>query len=262
MRRIESEEIERLPGQRIQIDAPFTFGCHPRIGCFNLCCRNLNLFLYPYDVIRLKNHLNISSDIFIEEYVDVIMREGNYFPDVLLRMKDDDVKSCPFVRPTGCLVYPDRPDTCRTFPLELGLLYNADQGKNEMVCFYRPPSFCLGPNEPSRWTFRSWEKDQGAQIYHRMTVIWSEIKKLFVENPWGANSNSMDDPKAKMAFMAVYNIDKFREFVFNSSFLKRYKIKSNVLAKIKKNDVELMLFGFTWIKLFLFGIPTSEITHY
>lgn len=258
MRRIEDEDINKLPGQRIQLDEPFSFGCHPRIGCFNQCCRNLNLFLYPYDVIRLKNRLKINSDAFIEEYVDIVIREGNYFPDVLLRMKDDGVKACPFVRPAGCLVYKDRPDSCRTFPLEMGLLYNTDQEKNEMVCFFRPPSFCLGPKETSEWTFMSWEKDQGAQIYHRMTVIWSELKKLFIENPWGGNS--IDDPKAKMAFMAAYNIDKFREFVFNSSFLKRYKVKSGTLAKIKKDDVELMLFGFIWIKFFLFGKPTSEIT--
>ncbi len=40
---------------------------------FSLCCRNLNLFLYPYDVIRLKKGLEITSDQFLDKYVDIVL---------------------------------------------------------------------------------------------------------------------------------------------------------------------------------------------
>ena len=41
-------------------------------------------------------------------------------------------------------VYPDRPDTCRTFPFEQGMLYDARQKKNTPVYFFRRTSaaFC------------------------------------------------------------------------------------------------------------------------
>jgi hypothetical protein len=62
-----------------------------------------------------------------------------------------------------------------------------------------------------------------------------------------------------MAFMAAYNIDRFREFVFGSSFLKRFAVKPELLRKIKTGDVELMRLGFDWIKLFLWGIKSRRL---
>lgn len=257
MKSVDIKDLEGLNGRRLAPKDTFFFRCHPGIGCFNRCCRNLNLFLYPYDVVRLKQHLGISSDAFIEQYVDVVMREGNYFPDVLLKMAENTEKTCPFLTEAGCSVYLDRPDACRTFPLEQGVLYEAGRSKGEPVCFFRPPAFCLGPTEPDLWTQRSWEKDQQAETYHCMTAKWADLKRLFQVNPWG--SSGMENPKAKMAFMAIYNLDLFREFVFGSSFLKRCHVVSTVLKKIKKSDSELMMFGFSWVRLFIWGKSVPHI---
>jgi hypothetical protein len=90
-----------------------------------------------------------------------------------------------------------------------------------------------------------------------MTMYWTELKRLFQADPWGTEGS--EGPKAKMAFMAVYNIDRLREFVFNSSFLKRYKVKSAILKKIQNDDRELLKFGFDWVKLFLWGIKSKKI---
>ncbi|MFH0730812.1 MAG: YkgJ family cysteine cluster protein [Pseudomonadota bacterium] len=257
MKSIDIKDLSGLPGRRLAPKDTFSFRCHPGIGCFNRCCRNLNLFLYPYDVVRLKNKLGLSSDAFIEQYVDVVMREGNYFPDVLLKMAENADKTCPFLTESGCSVYSDRPDACRTFPLELGVLYESGRLKGETVCFFKPPAFCLGPTELTLWTPQTWEKDQQAEVYHRMTLRWAELKRLFLQNPWGPSG--MENPKAKMAFMATYNVDQFREFVFGSSFMKRYHVASTVLRKIKKIDSELMKFGFSWVGFFVWGKPTPDI---
>jgi uncharacterized protein len=257
MKSINVKDISVLPGRRLLPKDTFSFRCHPGIGCFNRCCRNLKLFLYPYDVLRLKNSLGLTSNAFIEQYVDVVMREGNYFPDVLLNMAKNLEKTCPFLTEAGCSVYIDRPDACRTFPLELGVFYETGGRQGETVCFFKPPDFCLGPKEPTLWTQWSWEKDQQSETYHRMTLKWAESKQLFQINPWGPSG--MENPKAKMAFMATYNVDQFREFVFGSSLLKRYHVASAVLKKIKKSDSELMMFGFSWVKLFIWGKQTSDI---
>lgn len=257
MKSIDQKDLDRLPGLRIDKDETFSFRCHPDIGCFNRCCRNLNLFLYPYDVVRLKKALGITSDAFIEKHVDVVMREGNHFPDVLLRMAENDEKTCPFLTDAGCTVYPERPDACRTFPLEMGMIYSQDNQPAQPIYFFKPPDFCLGPKETASWTPRTWVADQEADKYHRMTTRWAALKRLFQENPWGPTG--MNSPQAKMTFMATYNMDRFREFVFDSSFLKRYKVASGTLKKIKRSDSALMLLGFSWVRLFIWGKPASDI---
>ncbi|MEE4355970.1 MAG: YkgJ family cysteine cluster protein [Desulfococcaceae bacterium] len=251
MKEIKSDKIGKLPGRKLEAGDTFFFRCHPDIACFNLCCRNLNLFLYPYDVIRLKNHLGISSDQFLEEYTDAVLREGSWFPEVLLRMAENKEKTCPFLTDTGCSVYPDRPDSCRSFPVEHGLFFN-EKGQSETLSFYRPPDFCLGQHEDQELTPESWRADQEAQRYHQMTVRWAEIRSLFQKNPWG--TEGPQGPKAKMAFMAVYNIDSFRDFVFNSSFLKRYKIKKDLQKKFRRKDEQLLQLSFEWIAFYLWGI--------
>ena len=60
MKTVNTETAEQLSGKCLQAGDRFRFRCHPGIGCFNRCCRNLNLFLYPYDVVRIKQSLGIS----------------------------------------------------------------------------------------------------------------------------------------------------------------------------------------------------------
>ncbi len=257
MKYIDAENQDQVPGRRLTDQDTFCFRCHPGISCFNLCCRNLNLFLYPYDVLRLKHHLAISSDEFIDRYVDVVLRPGHYFPEVLLRMAENEQHTCPFLTAGGCRVYVDRPDTCRTFPVEQGALFDAATGRSTAVHFFRPPDFCRGAKENQQWTLETWARDQEAERYHRMTLRWAEIRRLFHNDPWGAEGPH--GAKARMAFMAAYNPDRFREFLFGSSFFKRYRVKSDLRKKLRVDDKSLLLFGFEWIKLFVWGMDSKQI---
>ena len=253
-----SEIQSNVKGRMLNASDTFRFRCYPGVSCFNLCCRNLNFFLNPYDVIRLKQALNLSSGEFIEEYTDIIVRPGHYFPDVMLRMADNAEKTCPFLTEAGCRVYSDRPHTCRAFPVEHGLYYDAGKNQTRLVHFFRPPDFCQGRHEKTLWTLSAWEADQEAAFYNQMTVQWAEVARLFQNDPFeGEGPNGR---KGKMAFMAVYNIDDFREFVLNSSFLKRYKVKSRLRMKIKSDDAAMLKLGMSWIRMFLFGVKVSEIT--
>ena len=257
MKPIEIEDIDKLPGLRIRENDTFCFRCHPEVECFNRCCRNLNLFLYPYDVIRLKQSLGLSSDEFLDRYVDIVLRPANFFPDVLLRMAENAEKACPFLIESGCAVYPDRPDTCRLFPVEQGMLYEAARKKETPVHFFRPPDFCQGQFERKEWTIAAWNRAQDAELHHKMTIRWAGLKRLFEKDPWGVEDPQ--GPRAKMAFMATYNIDRFRDFVFQSSFLKRYKIKSAILKKLKTDDAQLLKFGFEWVKVFVWDLKSKHI---
>ncbi len=257
MKYVDTNNLDKLPGRRLENNDTFSFHCHQGLSCFNLCCRNLNLFLYPYDVVRLKKRLGITSDQFIDKYVDIVLRRSSFFPEVLLRMSENKKKTCPFLTESGCSVYPDRPDTCRTFPVEQGMMYDAETKKKVLIHFFRPPDFCLGRHESKKWTACTWSNDQHAVLYNKMTLQWAELKGLFYTDPWG--NEGPNGPRKKMAFMATYNMDQFRNFLFNSSFLKRYKVKSVILKKIKADDVELMNFGFEWVKFYIWGIKTKYL---
>jgi uncharacterized protein len=256
MKFIDIETQDQVPGRRLMPDDTFTFRCHPQIACFNRCCRNLNLFLYPYDVMRLRHRLQMTSEAFIERHVDVVLRPGHHFPEVLLRMADNEQLTCPFLTDAGCSVYPDRPDTCRGFPVEQGIMFDAS-GRRTPVHFFRPPDFCLGPQEEQEWTVATWAQDQQAESYHQMTLRWAEMRQLFQNDPWGVEGPQ--GAKARMAFMATYNLDRFREFIFGSSFLKRYHVKPELRRKLRVNDQALLLFGFDWVKLFVWGIGSKQI---
>ena len=257
MKSIDPNEMDRLPGIPLAQKDTFQFRCHRGLTCFNRCCRNLNLFLYPYDVLRLRKRLNMDSEQFLDTHVDVVLREGNHFPDVLLRMADNQAKTCPFLEDEGCRVYSDRPDTCRTFPVEHGLLFNDRPGGSQIVSFFRPPDFCEGQHEDQVWTLAGWTNDQEAMTHNEMTVRWAKIKALFQDDPWGPEG--LQGAKGKMAFMAAYNIDRFREFIFKSSFLKRYRVKQSLVKKLRASDRELLLFGFEWIRFFVWGMAAKNI---
>ena len=213
--------------------------------------------LYPYDVIRLKQNLGLTSDRFLDQYVDVVLRPGSHFPDVLLKMADNEEKTCPFLTSEGCSVYPDRPDTCRTFPVEQGVMFDRKNRPKEIFHLFRPPNFCLGQNEIQQWTIKTWDQDQEAEKHHEMTLEWSRIKHLFQVDPW--RGQGPDGPNGKMAFMAAYNVDAFRQFVLESSFLKRYKVKPDIIRRIRVHDMPLMKLGFDWIRLFVWGMPSKMI---
>ncbi|HSO67780.1 MAG TPA: YkgJ family cysteine cluster protein [Desulfatirhabdiaceae bacterium] len=257
MKYIDLENQKDLNQPTLNENSLFSFRCHPGISCFNHCCHHLNLFLYPYDVIRLKNRLGIPSNEFLDRHVDVVIREGSFFPDVLLTMSEAVNHPCPFLTETGCGVYEDRPDACRMFPLEQGMMYDTASRTSRQVYFFRPPEFCMGRHENNTWSPRSWIQDQCAKMHNDMTILWSGVLRLFQENPWG--NEGPEGPKAKMAFMTAYNIDEFRKIIFNSSFLKRYKIPSSALNRARTDDAELLHIGFAWIKRFLWDISTPLI---
>jgi hypothetical protein len=255
MKIISAAALSACAGRRLSETDRFRFACHEGLSCFNQCCRNLNLFLYPYDVLRLKNRLGISAAEFLDRYVDVVMREGSYFPDVLLTMSETTEKTCPFLTDGGCAVYTDRTYSCRLFPIEQGLHYDGFAGDGRMVYFFRPPGFCRGQEEERSLTAGEWIADQEAEDYVRMTRRWAEVKALFAADPWGAEGPY--GARGKMAFMAAYNMDSFRNFLFNSTFLNRYRVRDDRLKTIRESETELLLFGFEWIRHFVWGLPSD-----
>jgi Fe-S-cluster containining protein len=240
---------------RLGPEDTFQFSCHPGVSCFNECCSDVNIVLTPYDVLRLKTRLGISSEEFLEKYCLAATGPNQRLPIVMLRMSDDEGKPCQLVDPEkGCTVYEDRPWACRAYPVGIA---SPASGSSEMEKFYflHKEEVCQGFEEPKEWTVGDWLKDQGAEPYDELGELFKEISlhEHFLQG------GTLEPQKLEMLHMVCYNVDKFRRFVFESTFLERFVIDQETVEKIRKDDVELLKFGFQWLKYTLFGEGEWEI---
>ena len=236
-------------------DGKFRFACNDGLPCFTKCCANLNLVLTPYDVLRLKNRLNLSSQTFLDRYTTSFVDEKYGVPVVKLKMNNDEKRRCPFVRPDGCVVYEDRPGACRLYPL--GQAASVLRGENQADEYYfivKEP-YCLGLNEEQEWTVPEWLMNQGLNKYNTMNQFFMDITA-------GRTSKiikRLNDRKLRMYYMACYCLDDFRNFVFETSFLDKFDIAQDVLNRIKTDETELMAFACQWLKFSLFGEKTFQL---
>jgi Fe-S-cluster containining protein len=235
----------------------FRFDCHPAIDCFTVCCRDVDMYLYPYDIIRMKRSLRITSDELLKRHTFSAVRDNPFFISVMLRMAENPEKSCPFLSQHGCSIYEDRPSSCRTYPLERAVARSPLQGRREDHYFVKRVPHCLGHQENKEWTVEAWIADQAISPYNEMNDLWVDIDTIFRSNPWGDDEGHKD--RLKMAFMACFNIDQFRRFVFGSTFLSRFDVPEERVENMKRDDVELMRFGFDRVKFFLSGQPTLAL---
>ena len=225
---------------RLEREHLFRFNCYPGVSCFTQCCQDITIVLTPFDVLRLKNSLKISSDEFLEKHTIIIPEKKQLIPLVILKMNEKD-KKCPFVTPEGCTVYDDRPWPCRMYPLDMN-----DDGTFSLIV---DASHCLGLKESDGWKISDWLSEQGIGPYEEMNELLSKITV-----PLNAKGLDITNPDiTKMTFMALYNLDKFKDFVFKSTFLDRLEVEPERIEKIKNNDENLLLFAFDWIKFGLFG---------
>jgi hypothetical protein len=243
---------------RLPLDAKFKFRCHKGIGCFTKCCSNIDIMLTPYDIVRLKNRLDISSGEFLVNYTYVEIDEKTSHPFVFLKMNEDAERKCPFVTSEGCNIYTDRPANCRYYPVGQASLKKMDDKINEPITeefyFFIKEPHCLGFNENAEWTIKSWRDDQGVDVYDDMNRGWKDI--LFRRNLPG---HSLDEKKQKAFYMACYDVDRFRRFVFESKFLEMFDIDEKTLERIKNDEAELMKFGFEYTKYILMMEETLKL---
>ena len=149
---------------KLGMDSCLKFQCHPGVSCFTKCCRGIHIVLTPFDIIRLKNRLQLSSDEFLAIYTEAQMLEKTDLPVVTLRLLDDEQSSCPFVKEDGCMVYEDRPSTCRYYPLGVATLAYKEGADQSGFYFFVNESHCKGFEEDQVWTVREWRENQGVDF--------------------------------------------------------------------------------------------------
>ena len=220
----------------------FRFNCHPGVPCFTECCRDLKLILTSYDVLRLKNHLGLEAQDFLDRYTDMNVDEQHQLPMVYLNMQENERRTCPFVSPEGCRVYEDRPSACRTYPLARASRKHRLHGTVMESYYVLHESHCRGFEEDRLWSADEWIGDQGLEPYHEMNNLWMEI----VTHPQMRRGLSMK--QQQMFFMASYNVDAFRRFVFGSRFLQLFDLTSGEVDEFQNSDEALLRLAYQWLR--------------
>lgn len=254
----DANEKSMIEPTKYSSDSRFKFRCHKDVKCFTLCCRNLNIILPPYDIIRVKNRLGITSAEFLQEYTKLEFLGHTQLPVIVLKMRDDEKRLCPFVRPDGCTIYSDRPSTCRYYPVGMATFKKQDKqaADEENFYFMVRENHCRGFEENQEWTIKEWRKGQGVDLYDEMNKGWMEI--ILRKKSFGPTAE-LSEKSLQMFFMVASDIDRFRRFVFESSFLQKYQIPPDTLQRIQHDELELMKFGFDWLKSALFGADAIKL---
>ncbi len=232
-------------------EEPFRFKCHPGVACFTKCCKNVDMLLYPYDILRLKNALGVDSQSFMRQHTTLAKGDNPYFPTVMLKLKEDEEKSCPFLSPDGCTVYHDRPSACRTYPLERAVDRTLERGRCKDYYFLTNHPYCLGHEEDNLYSVKEWLRNQRIDPYNLMNDLWAEVDTVFATNPWKGEGSG--GQKQQLAFMVCFDIDGFRDFLLTNNLVKRFRLSKNQRRRIEKEDEELLKFGFEWLKLLFTG---------
>lgn len=228
----------------------FQFACHSGVSCFTRCCHDADMYLYPYDIVRMKQRLDMTSEEFLLAHTITAIRDMPTFPNVMLKMSDRPAKPCTFLTEHGCTVYEDRPYSCRAYPLEPAV-FGDENGQVHTHCYVMRHGYCKGHDENRLWSADDWMADQQMNDYDECNGRWARIAARLQANRFG--SGGIDSPPMKMAFMAGYNMDTFRRFVFDSSFLSRYHVTDERLSIVTDSDEELLKLGLDWIDRFLFN---------
>ena len=239
--------------EKYTLDSKIKFRCHPGVSCFTQCCGNIRIILTPYDILTLRKRLDLSAPDFLHQYTVPTYLEKTDLPGVQIKLNEDD-KRCPFLISSteGCRVYTDRPTTCRYYPVGMANFHEGAQEGQDAEEFYfvvKEPH-CKGFEEETVWTIREWRENQGVDVRDQMNKAWMEI--VMRRKSFGFQATLSDQAK-RMFFMASTDLDQFRKFVLESSFLETYEVDEETLAKIKADDVELMHFAVKYLASSLFG---------
>lgn len=226
------------------------FRCHRDVGCWNACCSNIDITLTPYDIIRLKNRLEMSSGDFLKEYTVPYEMDQDGTPGVKFRPVEGGT-ACRFMKPEGCGVYEDRPTACRYYPVALLSMRNQDEYTDRTSYALVQEPHCLGHKEPRPLTIDQYRQEQGVDVYDEKGRGWRQL--ILKKKSAGPAIGKPPAVSNQLFFMVSYDVDRFRAFVTSESFNRTYDIPLDVMAVLVADDEALLDFGYNFLKHSLFG---------
>jgi len=231
-------------------NATLQFRCHRDVKCWNACCSNIDIPLTPYDILRLKKRLEMSSGEFLKQYSVPFDMDKDGMPGVNLKPVEGGT-ACQFMKPEGCGVYEDRPTACRYYPVALLTMRRSDEYVDRSAYALVKEKHCLGHFEPRTIKIEDYRAEQGVAEYDDKARAW---RQLVVKRKSAGPTIGQPSPISnQLFFMASYDVDRFRAFVMSPNFNETYNIPPEVMALLVADDEALLDFGLNFLKHVLFG---------
>ncbi len=231
------EQVSRLyPGEM------FSFLCHNRVSCFTHCCRELELALTPYDVLRLRLATGLSSTELHDRYIIEELDPEDVFPRYYLTMVDDGKASCVFVNARGCQIYRHRPGACRTYPLGRGTRREQDRVSEQFILLRE--AHCQGFQEKAVHTVESFMKSQELEPFNRFNDRLTAI----TQHPQIKDGKQLTDAQRTLYKLALYDLDSFRSQLND----KRIASPLDIPEGVFEDDERLLDFGLDFIEKLFF----------
>ncbi len=230
----------------LSLSDSFRFCCHDGLNCYNRCCRTPTILLSPYDILRLKEYLHITSGEFLRRYTLRLTEENSRLPLIFLDTSRSPEGGCPFVGAAGCRVYPRRPAACRLFPITMG----SELTPTAVVDYYfcRRLDYCRGFDSETAWTVADWQASQGFPEYDRGRRDWLEILlRAGLEKP-----QPIDSRWQELLATVANDLDAFRSLISESGFRQVHELNDQALETLKRDDLALLRFSYSYLRALLF----------
>jgi len=238
-----------IPNQ-LSGDAVIRFRCHKDIDCFNACCKNIDIMLTPYDIIRLKQRLGITSTVFLRQYTEPFEFGRNSVGGVKYKPKEG-TNACQFVTDEGCSVYEDRPTACRYYPVGLLSTRRQDESFDRASYALVTEDYCHGHFEDRKLTIDEYRQQQGLEDYDELGRPWRQL--ILKVKSAGPAIGNMSRTSLKFFFMACYDMDRFREFVKSEGFSTTYDLDQETMDRLLVDDLALLAFGDRMIRQIMYA---------
>lgn len=235
---------------QLGLDDAFRFDCHTGISCFNECCRNIDIQLLPYDIIRLKNRLETTSYDFVARYTLPFQMDAHGMPGLKLKTRSG-TRECVFLGEEGCTVYTDRPTACRYYALGSMGVRAKDNAVVEDMYFVVKEPHCKGHEEPRSRTVRDYRREQGVEKYDEMNREWRDI--VIKKRSSGPTVGAPSGRSLQLYDMCSYDMDKFREFIQTPGFSEIFDTGAIGIDALLKDEEALLAFAMRFLKQVLFG---------
>ena len=256
-----TEQIPEIPFQSsvlpklLEETSRIRFRCYKGISCFNACCRKADVTLAPYDIIRLKQRLGLSSTDFLAKHTVPYQTDADGLMGVKLKTSDEG--ACLMLDgDNGCGVYADRPTVCRYYPVALLAMHPKGSTHDEQHYSLVVEQHCKGHEEDRELSIAEYRAEQGVAEYDEINREWYQL--LLKKRSAGPTVGRPPLASLQLFFLACYDVDRFRRFVFSDNFKNTYAVDAATYAELESDDVALLRFGFRLLRQVLFGERTID----
>ncbi len=240
----------------LTLNSAFQFRCHKDIACFNACCRNIDLQLTSYDILRLKNHLGLTSSEFVGRYTVPFEMDSHGMPGLKMATKPG-TSECIHLTEEGCRVYEDRPAACRYYALGNMAVRKKDSSEVEDAYFVVREEYCLGHEEPHEQTVAEYRVEQGLDKYDEMNSHWRRL--ILKKRSAGPAVGSPSERSLQLFDMCSYDLDSFREFIQSPKFKEVVELPPEQEQELIDDEESLHEFAMRFLEQVLFGVNSVKV---